>query len=291
MGRADVNSCAGRCGIAGTNSSLPCQCNPSCVNFNDCCGDFLELCNSCKGRCNAAYDTKWPCQCNSQCSLPANNNCCPDINDECQGGTTTIPIGTITDAELRALSNKLHVDDVNAVRNIELNLQGTTSSGATTDRAPLPLFTSIPADGLNGPTISKLVALFKYYRVQASQTEVLSAERTADETAFLDAVIGTTVMQQAHDFLVTKGLANSDIQVFKEYLRTIWMGQYNRGGGTKGSSGLEHVFVGEISNGGISGYHNWVKYYLDEKNDTMNYLGYISRIDLGEVLSKTALSN
>jgi poly(U)-specific endoribonuclease len=47
--------------------------------------------------------------------------------------------GAVTDAELKALSQQLHIDDVNAVQGIVLNMQSTTTSGSTTDKAPLPL--------------------------------------------------------------------------------------------------------------------------------------------------------
>lgn len=46
--------------------------------------------------------------------------------------------GTITDAELKALSKQMHIDDVNSVKGIVLNMQSTTTSGSTTDKAPLP---------------------------------------------------------------------------------------------------------------------------------------------------------
>ena len=79
------------------------------------------------------------------------------------------------------------------------------------------------------------------------------------------------------------GLADASVAVFKEYLRTIWMGQYNRGGGIEGSSGLEHVFLGEKNSNSISGYHGWIKYDRDELAGRMNYLGYMAKIDLGVV--------
>ena len=44
-------------------------------------------------------------------------------------------------------------------------------------------------------------------------------------------------------------------------------------------SGFEHVFVGEISDGGktVGGQHNWVRVYLLEKSGHINYKGYIDR--------------
>jgi poly(U)-specific endoribonuclease len=58
-----------------------------------------------------------------------------------------------------------------------------------------------------------------------------------------------------------------------------------RGKSTHFCSGFEHVFVGEAKYstrfdskkenlGEISGYHSWVKFYLDEKNQRVNFLGY-----------------
>lgn len=61
------------------------------------------------------------------------------------------------------------------------------------------------------------------------------------------------------------------------------MGQYNRGGGYRGSSGLEHVFLGEKDGTTISGYHSWIKYYRDESAGKVNYLGYSRIIKLGVV--------
>lgn len=78
-------------------------------------------------------------------------------------------------------------------------------------------------------------------------------------------------------------MADADIAVFKEYLRLIWLGQYNRGGGIEGSSGLEHVFLGEKNGNSISGYHGWIKFYQDELAGRMNYLGYMVKLDLGVV--------
>ncbi|XP_046445273.1 endoribonuclease CG2145-like [Daphnia pulex] len=188
---------------------------------------------------------------------------------------------TVTDAELQALSQQLHIDDVNAVQGIVLNVQSTTTSGSTTDKAPLPLFSSVPAGAFSGPTVSKLLALFDNYDENCKVTEVITAEEQTENDAFLDAILGTSVMQQAHQFLVSKGLADSSVAVFKEYLRQIWLGQYNRGGGYQSSSGFEHIFLGEKDNTTIQGYHSWFKYYRDEQAGKINYLGYLRNINLG----------
>lgn len=41
------------------------------------------------------------------------------------------------------------------------------------------------------------------------------------------------------------------------------------------SSGFEHVFVGETKSGTeIVGFHNWIQFYLQEKNGNLDYKGY-----------------
>lgn len=145
------------------------------------------------------------------------------------------------------------------------------------------LFTSAPSSAFNGPTIKALLALYDNYDINCANPEVVTPAETAEDNAFLDAILATSVMKQAQSFLVSKGLASADVAVFKEYLRTIWMGLFNRGGGTKSSSALEHVFMGEISGTTIQGFHSWIKFYFEEKDKFMNYLGYITKIDLGPV--------
>nr|CAG4649264.1 EOG090X04MD [Scapholeberis mucronata]SVE93564.1 EOG090X04MD [Scapholeberis mucronata] len=187
----------------------------------------------------------------------------------------------VTDAELMTISQELHQNDANAVNGIVLNLQSTTKSGVTTDKAPLALFSQLPSDALNGPTIKALLALFDNYDSNCLNTEVVTAQEQAENTAFLDAILATTVMQKAHQFLSSRGWVSSDVATFKEYLRQIWMGNYNRGGGFESSSGFEHIFLGELDGTTIQGYHGWIKYYLDELAGKVNYLGYISKTNLG----------
>jgi len=179
------------------------------------------------------------------------------------------------------LSQNIHLSDVNAVPGIEFNLQGKTTSGNTNDLAPLPLFTSVPPTAFDGPTIKALLALYDNYELACTVTEVVTPEERVEDDAFLDAIMATSVMQQAHTFLASKGLASADANVFKEYLRTIWMGFYNRGGGTNSACGLEHIFLGEIDGSKIQGFHSWIRFYLDEQDGLVNYLGYIGNVNLG----------
>lgn len=62
------------------------------------------------------------------------------------------------------------------------------------------------------------------------------------------------------------------------------------------SCGFEHVFVGETRSGNeIIGFHNWIQFYLQEKNSNLDYKGYKARdhdlvsirVDLGKRFSFT----
>lgn len=58
---------------------------------------------------------------------------------------------------------------------------------------------------------------------------------------------------------------------------------YSRGGGRIGSSGFEHVFLTELKNNQVSGLHNWLYFNEEEKKHNANYLGYMRKVDLGNV--------
>ena len=48
-----------------------------------------------------------------------------------------------------------------------------------------------------------------------------------------------------------------------------------------GSSGFEHVFVGESKSRKISGFHGWIYFYQEEQNGNLDYYGYQKSVNLG----------
>lgn len=111
--------------------------------------------------------------------------------------------------------------------------------------------------------------------------------------------------QRAHKYLVSKGKSNSNLRLFKSQLHLIWFQLYHRERHagwdvvkrvcrmksgiycvclmdfhtlthtSLDSSGFEHVFVGETKSGTeIVGFHNWIQFYLQEKNGNLDYKGY-----------------
>ena len=66
----------------------------------------------------------------------------------------------------------------------------------------------------------------------------------------------------------------------------MWFELYDRDGTNAlvlGSSGFEHIFVGEVKNGKVTGFHGWINFYLEESVGNLDYFGYISKVDFGNV--------
>jgi poly(U)-specific endoribonuclease len=130
------------------------------------------------------------------------------------------------------------------------------------------------------PTISKLIRLHdNYYPAVGIQEDVTQAERR-EETEFLDAIMATPIMGRTEAFLTKKGLIPPGR--FREIFRQIWFGLYSRSGNSLGSSGFEHVFLGELKKG-VSGFHSWAFFGREERNNALNYKGHISKLSLGSV--------
>jgi poly(U)-specific endoribonuclease len=153
-----------------------------------------------------------------------------------------------------------------------------------TDLAIRPLFNKIDEDRLSKPTYQAMIKLFDNYVVNYRDPEDFTPEENDEIAKFLDLVLDTPPMQLAYEY-ITVGLGKPMSKTkFKEELRIIWFEPFTNYFGedtTKYCSGFEHVFVGEgkfnLSGGPgwgeISGYHNWVKFYLDESKGRVNFLG------------------
>lgn len=158
------------------------------------------------------------------------------------------------------------------------------------DLATHPLFHKVNEAKLfdKDCTYSSFIQLLDNYAVRAADPEMTDEEEVQEQQAFLAKIIKTKPMQLARTY-INQNLGESfSEEEFRTKLQRIWFELYtNHYGGksTEFASGFEHVFVGEgkfdIHSGSkkenfgkISGYHSWVKFYLDEKNQRVNYLGY-----------------
>ncbi|EYC10757.1 hypothetical protein Y032_0053g2279 [Ancylostoma ceylanicum] len=66
--------------------------------------------------------------------------------------------------------------------------------------------------------------------------------------------------------------------IFRTWIEHLWFKHYSRSKGwADDSSAFEHVFMGEEKKREVSGFHNWVRFYLLERNpaEELNYMGFI----------------
>ncbi|KAG5274416.1 hypothetical protein AALO_G00135900 [Alosa alosa] len=272
-----LDSCQGRCGY-GTDAGFTCQCNSACERYGDCCHDYLAICKgtlSCKGRCGEQYNSQNECHCNSKCS--SYNNCCTDYNDLCGGSGGSGSGGQILDSEITALSEVLYALDSNkaSMSEVILNTQALVSNSQTSaqqDLSPNKLFQFVDEASLfSKPTYAAFLALLDNYSRQTGVTENFSPEQVAEQEHFLtESISNTEVGQELYAFLYTKGLYKSE-EEFKYDLKMMWFGLYTRYAGKMDSSGFEHIFAGEIKKSKVSGFHNWLQFYLLEKQGLLNY--------------------
>lgn len=136
---------------------------------------------------------------------------------------------------------------------------------------------------LEPATIAKMRLLFNNYEEDTTVNEHVTANERKEENDFLDAVMATSVMRQAMLFLQQKGLVTPDPKTHRDLVKELWFTQYSRGMGKIGSSGFEHVFVHEVKNGTIIGFHNWVYVNEEEQAGRFDYKGYMKQQDIGSV--------
>lgn len=203
------------------------------------------------------------------------------------GGTTrTTPRysegSTATDEELATLSEQLFSkENTNLNKHVRANYQRQTMSSSSVDDAPNPLLSIDEREVYAMPTIEKMRALFNNYEVDTMVNEYVTPMEKKEENDFVDALLATSVMRSAMLFLQKKGVVTADPKTHHDLLKTIWFQLYSRGNGKIGSSGFEHVFLNEVSNGTMIGLHNWVYLYEQEKSGRLDYQGYIKKMDLG----------
>lgn len=178
---------------------------------------------------------------------------------------------TLAYSKLWDLDNRL-VPGVDYV----INPQRYTSSGSSTDQASQRLFASVQPSVFERPTFKTFLKLMDNYEARAGVAESVSSAEKSENSAFLDASLKTPVMEYVYNYLKAKSLVSSQSD-FKRQLDALWFTLFKRSGSTYDSSGFEHVFVGEAKAEQISGMHNWIQLYNEEKADRLDYQGYIRR--------------
>lgn len=152
--------------------------------------------------------------------------------------------------------------------------QNKHSVGNTSDHAHENLFSRVDVGFLNAiPTYKHFISLLDNYERSTGQSEVVTQEETDENNAFLNAVLDTPVGQYLANYLQEKGHVSGGRTETRQFLYRLWFYLYRRET-HRDSSGFEHVFVGEERDGKISGFHNWLQFFLEEKAGKVNYKGY-----------------
>jgi poly(U)-specific endoribonuclease len=115
--------------------------------------------------------------------------------------------------------------------------------------------------------------------------ETVSDVERREIWTFLRAIMETAPMQFCHKYCHANepDKVPADSEGFLKLLHQIWFQLYRRTrGGRDDSSGFEHVFVGEVKDSQVSGFHNWIQLYLEEQKGALDYRGYIKPRSSGE---------
>ncbi len=159
-----------------------------------------------------------------------------------------------------------------------INVQGGKKPYWKEDTATDPLFQSVDSEVWQRPTYKAFHTLLDNYSSEIGASESVSGAESREALAFLDAICQTAPMQFCHYYCRAKDPDRipEDLAEFKTLLNKIWFELYRRGDtNEKDSSGFEHVFLGEVRDGEVTGFHNWIQFYFEEKKGELDYRGYL----------------
>jgi len=186
---------------------------------------------------------------------------------------------SISNNEIKRISSELFNSDANNVfSHLSINPQGKVpySDGSGTDYARFDLIDPFNATRyLGADTYKALVNFYDNFERDSDREEVTTRHEHDEEVHFINKISETQPIRKMRDFLVAKGYLPRSINQFKRTMKALWFDFYSRNRRRKQtSSGFEHVLMGEIKRGQVSGFHNWVYFYTSERKNQVNYLGY-----------------
>ncbi|XP_069614796.1 uridylate-specific endoribonuclease isoform X3 [Ranitomeya imitator] len=237
---------------------------------------------SCQGRCGGRFNKKDPCHCNRKCEKF--ENCCNDYNKVCGGGASNKVVGgnceskhqtgnDISKDEIKALSEILYKADVNKAAESDITLHKQEMSQNTKEKEDLcdkPLYQFVNENIFERPTYKAFIALLDNYNRKTGTDETFTEKEIEEQDIFFQEIMKTNVMKELFTFFHKKGMYSKE-QEFVDDLKKMWFGLYSRSSGEQDSCGFEHVFVGEVKKGKVSGFHSWICFYLLEKKGMINY--------------------
>ncbi|CAM6039159.1 unnamed protein product [Sphagnum compactum] len=137
------------------------------------------------------------------------------------------------------------------------------------------LFRFLHQEVFKRPTYARFYALLDNYHADEVMEEQLTAADEQEQVAFIEEISRTAPIKYVRKYLAEKNILTESEEEFKRQLQNLWFRFYNREGTRDSSSAFEHVFVGEIKQQAeVSGFHNWIQFYVEEAKGTVKYLGY-----------------
>jgi len=157
---------------------------------------------------------------------------------------------------------------------IELNWQEKLKNGG---RPLKPLFSFVNETLFDRPLYQAQLKIYDknlFIPSVCAEEKPIKDEKLEILKAFFDLLTSSKCFSLSYDYLKKNGYASQDYDTFVTQCWNLWYGTYTRCKGPQGSSGFEHVYLGEQKGSTVDGQHNWVRYYLLEKAGNITYYGY-----------------
>jgi len=180
-------------------------------------------------------------------------------------------------ADISKAASRLWELDINRLTpgdDYQLDIQGEKNPNDHRDVASRPLFQFVDPKFLEKPTFKAFLALLDNYIADEGVVEQVTEQEKAENDAFLNLILDTSVMQYAHKWLVANKKVPAERDAFLALLNKAWFGLYRRKI-PNDSSGFEHVFLGEREAEKVVGLHNWLQLRNEEIAGRLNYKGKI----------------
>lgn len=181
---------------------------------------------------------------------------------------------SLLDTDIQAASERIWAADANRFSDVDM----------TYNIAGPKLYTYVNEARFTETTYSTFLTLLTTYQTVIGIADSCTASCQAAEDAWLNAIMATGPMIEVHNFLIERGLASSTVAGFIAELKTYWFQLYSRSS-VLDSSGFQHVFVGEVrGTNEVTGFHNWIQGYLEEKAGRWVYTGWQATCDPENIL-------
>ncbi|KAK5968711.1 G protein-coupled receptor [Trichostrongylus colubriformis] len=196
--------------------------------------------------------------------------------------SATTKKSSASDPDLQTLVDNMRAADVDKAGPNDYILNWGNKASGNTKTSPNQLFTYVNESLFQRPVYATLIDVFNknlFTPEVCTAEQAMTGFRKATLQQVFDTWTATDVFNLAFQYLQKKKYSHAtDMATLKAFLWNLWFGTYSRCNGAIGSSGWEHVFVGEWKGTTIDGQHDWTRYYLLQKADHINYHGYYSYV-------------